>query len=328
MKKWILPILCLLFLAGCSKSMEDKVLKEFKDNVNSSKSYSLNGSLEILSDEDKFNYSVTVSYKKGDYYKVTLVNDTTGHEQVILKNDDGVYVITPSLNKSFKFQSEWPDNSSQSYILSSILSDLLDTEDKKYEETDEYYIFTSNVNYPNNDKLSYQKLYFDKEMELKKVEVYDNTDALRVTFDINSIDYKANLDDDYFALSKCINDNVDTKTSGSFSDILYPLYIPQDTYLTAKETINTDNGNRAILTFGGAKDFVLVEEASHVSEEFEIVPIYGEPLMMNGTIGALSGNAIYWTSNNIDYYLAGSSLTNEELLSVANSISNTIVTSK
>ena len=50
--------------------------------------------------------------------------------------------------------------------------------------------------------------------------------------------------------------------------------------------------------------------------------------MMNGTIGALSGNAIYWTSNNVDYYLAGSSLTSEELLSVANSISNTIVTGK
>ena len=82
------------------------------------------------------------------------------------------------------------------------------------------------------------------------------------------------------------------------------------------------------MTFGGAKDFVLVEEASRANNELEVIPIYGEPLMMNGNIGALSGNAIYWTNNNIDYYLAGSSLSSEELLSVANSISNTIVTSK
>ena len=50
--------------------------------------------------------------------------------------------------------------------------------------------------------------------------------------------------------------------------------------------------------------------------------------MLNGSIGALSGNSIYWTHNNVDYYLAGSDLSQEELLNVANSISNTIVTEK
>ena len=64
------------------------------------------------------------------------------------------------------------------------------------------------------------------------------------------------------------------------------------------------------------------------NKEFTSIPIYGDPIMMNGTVAALSGNSLYWTMDNIDYYLAGSSLSSEELLSVANSISNTIVTSK
>ncbi|MDD5836010.1 MAG: hypothetical protein PUD34_02210 [bacterium] len=330
MKKFIALFFCLLFLTGCSNNMEDKLIKSFKDDVNSSKSYSVAGTLDITNDEDTFNYTISVAYKKGDYYKTVLTNQVSGHEQIILKNKDGVYLITPSLNKSFKFQSSWPDNSSQSYILSSVLNDLLNTEDKKFSEDADYYILTSNVNYPNNNKLTYQKLYFSKDMQLKKVEVYDNTDTKRVTFNITTIDYKANLDEDYFDLSKSIDSNCcgeNTETS-NFNDILYPLYIPKDTYLTAKETINTDNGSRAILTFGGAKDFVLVEEASKVNSELEVIPIYGEPLMMNGTFGALSGNAIYWSSNNVDYYLAGSSLSSEELLSVANSVSNSIVTSK
>ena len=278
MKKIIAILMCLFFLAGCSTNMEKKVIKEFKDNVNSSKSYSMAGTLEIINADDKFDYDIAVSYKKGDYYKVVLTNQTSGHEQIILKNKDGVYVVTPSLNKSFKFQSSWPENSSQTYILSSVLNDLIGTEDKKYTEENNYYVLTSSVNYPNNNKLSYQ----------------------------------AALDDDYFDLSKVVDGNTTEESSetSSFNDILYPLYIPKDTYLTAKEAINTDNGNRAILTFGGAKDFVLVEEASNTRNEFEVIPIYGEPLMMNGTIGALSGNAIYWTSNNV------------------NSISNSIVTGK
>ena len=134
---------CLLLLGGCSKSNEEKLIKDFTDKVNASKSYTLNGSLEILNDEDTFNYQVEVGYKKKDMYKVKLINTATNHEQIILKNSDAVYVITPSLNKSFKFQSEWPNNSSQAYILSSLLNDLLNTENKNYTTEGDYYILQS-----------------------------------------------------------------------------------------------------------------------------------------------------------------------------------------
>ena len=35
-----------------------------------------------------------------------------------------VIVLTPSLNKSFKFESEWPYSNSQVYLLQSLLQDL------------------------------------------------------------------------------------------------------------------------------------------------------------------------------------------------------------
>lgn len=330
MKKIFTLLITILLLSGCGKSEEDKVLNEFKSDVSSSKSYTLNGSLEIYNDEDTFTYSLNVGYKKKDMYKVTLVNQTNNHEQIILKNNDGVYVITPSLNKSFKFQSEWPNNSSQAYLLESIQNDLSTTENKEFSKTDDYYIFKSLVNYPNNPDLTYQKLYFDHDIELKKVEVYNTNDQIRIKVLINSIDYKANLDDNYFTIESSIDENCCNVTdeTSNFNEILYPLYIPSDTYLSAKETVATDNGNRAILTFSGSKDFVLVEEAAIAGSEFEIVPVYGDPLMMNGTVGALSGNSLYWTFNDVSYYLAGSNLSTEELLNVANSISNTIVTGK
>ena len=330
MKKIFVLVLMLLLLTGCSKNNQDKLLNKFNDDVNSSKSYKLNGSLEILNDEDTFNYTVEVGYKKKDNYKVKLTNTLNNHEQIILRNDEAVYVITPSLNKSFKFQSEWPNNSSQAYLLGSLLDDLNNTNDKQFEETNDYLILQSDVNYPNNSDLTYQKLYFDKDYNLKKVEVFNTDNQVRIKVVITDIDYKANLDDDYFKVENNVDENCcgkDEKTS-SINDIIYPLYIPSETYLTTKETIATDNGNRAILTFAGAKDFVLIEEPTVANQEFSTIPIYGDPVMMNGTIGALSGNSLYWSLNNIDYYLAGNDLSKEEILSVANSISNTIVTSK
>ena len=68
MKKFIYLILTIFLITGCSSKMDKKIQKEFKDNVNSSKSYVIAGTLDIFNDEDKFNYDITVSYKKGDYY--------------------------------------------------------------------------------------------------------------------------------------------------------------------------------------------------------------------------------------------------------------------
>ncbi len=328
MKKLFVMLISILLLTSCAKTSEDKLIKKFQNDVNSSKSYILKGSLEIINDEDNFSYSVEVGYKKKDMYKVKLVNAITNHEQVILKNKDGVYVITPSLNKSFKFQSEWPNNSSQAYILSSILSDLEKTENKNYSEDKDYLILTTDVTYPNNNDLLYQKLYFDKDYNLVKCEVYNSDNKLRIKFVVSSIDLKANLDDNYFNVENNVDSNLkaENQVINPLNEIIYPLYIPSDTYLSSKETIATDNGSRAILTFSGKKDFVVIEEPTVMKSEFETIPVYGEPIMMNGNVGALSGNSIYFTLDNIDYYIAGNDLSSEELLSVASSLSNTLIT--
>lgn len=332
MKKKILVLFSLLLLlTGCGKNNEEKLIKKFESDVNGSKSYSLTGSLEIINDEDNFNYAIDVGYKKKDMYKVKITNTVNNHEQIIIKNNEAVYVITPSLNKSFKFQSEWPNNSSQSYLLGSILNDLLNTKDKKYLEEQDYLTVQTDVTYPNNSDLVYQKLYFDKDYNLKKNEVYNIDNQVRIRLVIGNIDYKANLDDKVFQVDTYIDSNCcgnDEKTSETINEIIYPLYIPKETYLTTKETVTTDNGNRAILTFGGSKDFVLIEEPTMASPEFMSIPIYGDPIMMNGTVAALSGNSLYWSLDGIDYYLAGNDLSTNELLKVASSISNTIVTSK
>ena len=125
MKKLTLIAVGLMFLlTGCGKKTPEDLISKFEKTVNNSKSYTLKGNMEILSNEQTFTYSLEANFLKDNYYKVTLVNQTNNHEQIILRNNDGVYVITPSLNKSFKFQSEWPHSSSQSYILASIIKDI------------------------------------------------------------------------------------------------------------------------------------------------------------------------------------------------------------
>ena len=347
----IIALMVVLFASGCGKVDVSKVKEDFESQVAKTKSYLLKGNMEIINNEDTYVYPIEASFLKDDFYKVKLVNQTNNHEQIILKNKEGVYVITPSLNKSFKFQSEWPNNSSQSYLLGSLLSDVKNDSNGTLEETDKNYILKAGVNYPNNSELAYEKIYFDKSMNLERVEVFSQDDTLKIKVTVKSLDLKANLSENDFALEELIDqdccstntcedknacDNEDnkettdktTKKTSIVDQIIYPLYIPSETYLTSKDVVETTDGDRVILTYSGNKSFVLVEEPASLSPEFEVIPVYGDPTMLNDTVAALQSNSVYWTSNNIEYYLAGDNLSSEELLSIATSLTNIdIVTS-
>ena len=357
MKKYIIIISMFLFLCGCGKTSEENIVKKFQDKIEKSSSYVLKGNMSINSNEDTFNYSVEASKSKEGYYKVSLINKTNDHEQVILKNSNGVYVVTPDLNKSFKFQSDWPNNGSQSYLLDVLLNDVVNDNNVHVENGSEVYI-QCRVNYPNNNTLYSEKIYLDDDYGVKKVEVLDQDGNVKITLEVSSINYKAKFDDDYFALENLVSDedsnqdeikdnneeklnegnginkseensdsttDSDASTSGILEDIVYPLYVPQNTHLSTEDTISTDNGNRAILTFAGDSPFVLVEEVSRRFDEMEIIPVNGDPLMMSDSIGALSSNSLYWTSNGVDYYLSSTSLDSNELMTIAEGLSGTSI---
>ena len=92
---WMCTILlCSFLLVGCGKYGESDVIKDLEKNVEKTKGYHLTGELTIKSNEDSYKYQVDASYKKDNYYRVSLKNKTNNHEQIILKNADGVYVMT------------------------------------------------------------------------------------------------------------------------------------------------------------------------------------------------------------------------------------------
>ena len=204
MKKLFLAVALItaLCLTGCG-SLKDKEIKDnFIKDVEGLKAYYMEGTLRLTNNDDTYEYDVEVSFKKDDKYKVSLKNKSNDYEQIILKNDEGVYVITPSLNKSFKFQSDWPNNNSQSYLLDSVAKDLKDDSAYKFTQKDKDYIFTTKTNYPNNPKYVKQNITLDKNQKLKKVEVQDEQGRTYIEFNVSKIDNKAKFDDNQFNLDE------------------------------------------------------------------------------------------------------------------------------
>lgn len=320
MKKIIFLVVCVLFLAGCGKYNEKDAFKDLEEKVSSLKSYSLTGELLIYRGEDSYTYDVNVAYQEKDFYKVSLVNKINNHEQIILRNNDGVYVLTPSLNKSFKFQSDWPYNNSQIYLLERILADLQKDNDRVLERDGDNYIFTSKVNYSNNDNLTNQKVYVDKDINITKIEILNSNNSIEMSMKISKIDEKANFKEDHFLLENNMTDVETETTMKELDTVVYPMYLPVNTYLIKQDKLSLDKGERIILTFDGDSPFMLVQETITVGKTLETNIIYGDPYLIGDTVGAITDYSVSWISNGVEYYLMSDKIDPLEMLSIAQSI--------
>ena len=250
---FIILFICCLLITGCSDTKNIK--KNFVNRVDGANSYKLNGTLSINNNDDVYNYSVEVGYKKDDYYKVTLRNKANNHVQIILKTDDGVYVLTPSLNKSFKFQSDWPYNNSQIYLLDAISSDIKNDKDSEISKKDNKYFLMTKVNYSNNSRLIKQKLEFDEEFNLSKVIVYDKDGIEVMTMKFDKIKLNCKFSKEYFDVDSIIdsestttesdnkNENNTTKDSNKDNEKNTNNKTSNNTNETNKNTINNDRNS-------------------------------------------------------------------------------------
>lgn len=324
MKKIFFLVMTLMFmitLSGCGTSKEDDVVKSLTKKISSAESYSITGTFELINNEENYTYDINVNYKSAEKFKVSLVNKVNNHEQIILRNESGVYVLTPSLNKSFKFQSDWPYNNSQTYILQTLVKDIENDSEKDVKKLDDGYVITTSVNYSNKQDLVKQNIFLDKDINIIKIEVLNSENQAKIVMNFNKIEFNSTINDDIFNIDNNVFSNEDNeKTVNTIDGIVFPMYVPTDTYLTSQDVISVDGGERAILTFNGEKPFTIIQETISNTDILNM-NVDGEPQMIMDTIGVLSDSYVSWISGGMEYYVISEDLTQDELLTVANSIS-------
>ncbi len=334
MKKFLCSLLAIVFalcLSGCGKESEKTVLEKLSKNIEKTSGYKLEAEMELINNEDSYKYDVSVSYKKKDNYRVSLRNQTNNHEQIILKNTDGVYVLTPTLNKSFKFQSKWPYNNSQSYLLQSVISDMENDSKLSMKKKSGNYIFTSMVNYKNNANLTHQEVVVDKNLNIKQVTVYDDQENVGIKVVFKEIDMNAKFKSNYFVLEENMEAWENTKeetttdqteeTAAILDEAIYPMYLPEGTYLETEKTVDIDTGSRIILTFAGDTPFMLVEEPAVKEDELSVIPTSGDLDIFRDSVAIIGDTSVSFVSDGVEYYLVSSEMEVSELVNVAKSIS-------
>lgn len=325
MKKLIfslgLVLIFLVILAGCAK---DKVITQaFPKKVQDLDSYLLKGRLETFYPTGRKESEVTVSYKKPDLYRVEIKMLGLNESQMIIKNKNGVYVLIPRINKTFKIDGNWPLNSSCSYLLQSLAKDIInDPNIRITEEKDAFYVEVKARMF-NDANPTKQKIVFDKKTKLpSEVLVYDENENLVQRLTINAIDLNHNISNDVFKV-ELANEEVREEygnESPTYTDrsFVYPTYFPTGT-ARDQEVISGEGENlMAIIKFKGDDvSYNIIETYVNDQDTLTTTYVSGEVLSVTDNIAIYTNGQLIFYESGIEFTIASNSLGLGELHKMA-----------
>ncbi len=322
----------MVVMSACGEKSKEDVVEKLSQQAEEMPGYKTDVTMTMRTGKEEQKYQIQIWHKEDNFYKVKLHNqeDEKGN-QVILKNKSGVYVLTPALNKSFKFQSDWPDNTSQPYLYASLVKDIKKDTDAEFSVTENHYVFKTKTNYQNNQTLPMQEIYFDKKTFKPVMVKVFNQDAqalVEVQFDnfkkaegLKKEDF--DVDQNMAMASAEVPVSNMEEEENSANEVLYP-NVTHGAELVDKREVQTDEGTRVIMTYQGDKSFTLIQESAEVqpTSAGQAVTVNADPALAGGTVAAMSKQRMQWTESGTTFNLASEDLTREEMVSVASSINN------
>lgn len=328
-------LMVLFVLSACGAKTQSDVVKDLNGKLEDLSGYKVNAKMTLKMGADSQVYNVEIWHKDPTYYRVNLKNPTKDQSQMILRNDEGVFVLTPALNKSFRFQSDWPQNSSQAYLYESLIKDILEDKSAKFSTTKDYYVFETKTRYQNNKMLPTQEIKLNKnDLSPAVVKVMDADHTSIVTVEFTKMKFNAAFDKNDFDMKKNMTRAqlglpAMAKVRDSAFTVKYPTSLVKGTKLVEEKEMKLADGKRVVLTYDGKKSFTLLQEkviAKTASAPMTVpTSVEGQPVNLGFTVGALSDHSITWSQDGVDYMIASKNLTKEELVNVASSVQGDMV---
>lgn len=299
--------------------LKSNSLDKTKDKAKEYDKYVMTCNMEILENDELKSYLVNVSYLQKDdkdFYKVDLYDKSLNQSQVILKNEEGVFVLTPTLNQIFKFQSEWPDNSPKPYIYKSLLT-MLDT--GEVEKTGDGYVVRGDIKYPNDNRVTSQEIAFTKDLAPQRVIVYDKDETEIIKVEVTEFNCSPSLETANFDQQKVLEESASKYTNVANSLPLYPVALMGSSL--ESETVSTiDDTENHILKFTGDNDFTIIESVVSTTETVNEEIMSGEVIELVDGIAFYKDNQLTMIQSGIVCKVYSKDLSKDDMVNVVSSM--------
>lgn len=334
----LLAALILVLLVACGKKDEGDIVHELGSKLDKMSGYQATGQMQLFTSDQPLDYSIEIWHQKDNYYRIALTNQQKDVTQIVLRNDEGVFVLTPHLNKSFRFQSDWPNDKGQVYLYQTLVESVLDDEARMFvdDEENNAYVFEVAANY-NNSELATQKIWVNKDdYTPKRVEISNaNGDVLVLIeftefifdpdFQTEDFDMKKNMETAVMPslpvmIDEHVNENEEAEEPRDHFGVIQPSYTPEG--VEHQEVLDVDwNGEKAVsIKYSGEYNYSILET---FPEERTVSAPWGEVVDLGFTQAVLYGETqqtLHWISDGVEFRLSSGDLPKEEMVNVAQSM--------
>lgn len=326
----VIGLLLAIVLVGCGEKTQEDIMTDLEKKHSDMTGYKLEATMTLETGKEQQQYGVEVWHKSDSYYRVALQNENKDQSQIILRNDDGVFVLTPALNKSFRFQSDWPTNGSQVYLYESLIQDILMDPERSFTADEDHYVFQTNTNYQNKNLHTQEIKLNKKDLAPVEVNVMNADLEVLVTLRFTSFEWNAAFNDGDFDTERNMtgaqmNDAPAMAEPTEPMTVHYPLYTPDGTRLESSKSIGSEGEERVVLEYSGEKPFTIIQEQSRVVPASTPMNMsgQGEPVDLGFTIGVMTNESLTWTYNGVDFFMASEHLDVDDMIAIASSVYGT-----
>ena len=358
---WIVAVAMVLtaILSGCGSKDATSIVKDLDKVMSKMESYQGRGTMTLYTGQQPLNYQVEVWYQKPNYYRISLTNEKRDITQIVLRNDEGVFVLTPSLNKSYRFKSDWPDNQGQVYLYQTLVQSIQADNSRQFARDKDTYVFDVMAGNYLNRAFARQKIWLARDNYAPRhVEVTDTNNNKMVEVKFDSFEFDKKFEDGAFDMARNMGKAPDAqqpkddaaKDSGASSadteadsedpdaaadegeadqsetmpSVMMvepdPESLPAGVYLLDQSEVRLVDSMGVLLRYTGTYDFSILEM---VPKDEAVSSSSGTMIDLGFTIGMLSGDeakTLTWSYDGIEYRMTTVDLPQDDMIRVAQSM--------
>ncbi|MDP5276323.1 LolA family protein [Chengkuizengella axinellae] len=340
---FIIVISVSLILSACGARDADDVVNDLEKKIKDMESYHGTGTMTLNTGNEAQEYQLEVSYKSPHYYRISITNTGRDVTQIVLRNDEGVFVLTPHLQKSFRFQSDWPGQQGQVYLYETLVNSIITDTERQFTTDDELkaFVFDVDANYQNRS-LNRQKIWLSKdEYSPQQVEISDENATVLVSVKFNEFEFDKQFEDDAFDMQRNLSmwqmkslptflaeqETEGAEGSGptnlSFG-VIQPSYTPDGVSIWDLREIERNDQLAVLIRYEGVYQYSILEERP---DSKDVNLPQGEIIDLGYTMAVLTGEqqkTLTWIYDGVEFKLTTDNLPKEEMVKIAQSVEGQI----
>lgn len=324
-KSFVLLMVAILVLSigltGCGKRTQESVMKDLQGVQKDLKSYESKAMMQVQTPQSSTKYYIETSYQAPHNYRIALGNEKKEITQVIIRNDEGIFVVNPQLKKSFRFKGDWTENQGgHVYLYHAMVNRILEVKDKEFSMKDGTVTFEMSMT-PENPLITKQKITLDdKKLYPKQVMLIGKDDQPVVTVDYQDFKTGVNFKKDQFTPEGAMafaGNSVTVSAGKTDFGVIEPAYVPQG--MALKDVKELNGAMYLVYQDKAGKAMTIVERrpnpGTYPLPESTVYDLYGAPAIVTG---AGDVKTMYWTHQGIEFSMTAA-LSVQELTRIAQS---------